>query len=114
MGTKENPGEYDCYSKAKPDEPMFVLLARDPLSPSLVRLWARMRHLLAIANPAKMSNYNEDLKQGAAYRCADQMEAWRSKNRSRVVNPYPTVIKRWIKPHIMDTSEEGEKDESQP
>lgn len=40
MGTKLNPGRYDCYDKAKPDEPIFVLLARDPLAPILVRLWA--------------------------------------------------------------------------
>jgi hypothetical protein len=31
MGTKSNPGPFDCYAKAEPDEPMFVLLARDPL-----------------------------------------------------------------------------------
>ena len=30
MGTKNNPGKFDCYEKAGPDEPMFVLLARDP------------------------------------------------------------------------------------
>jgi hypothetical protein len=40
MGTKRNPGQYDCYAKAEPDEPMFVLLARDPTAPQLVRDWA--------------------------------------------------------------------------
>ena len=29
MGTKNNPGKFDCYEHAKPDEPMFVLLGRD-------------------------------------------------------------------------------------
>ena len=29
MGTKRNPATYDCYDKAEPDEPLFVLLARD-------------------------------------------------------------------------------------
>ena len=43
MGTKNNPGEFDCYDKAAPDEPMFVLLARDPLAPILVDLWATLR-----------------------------------------------------------------------
>jgi len=28
MATKKNPGEFDCYANAGPDEPMFVLLAR--------------------------------------------------------------------------------------
>ena len=26
---KENPGRFDCYANALPDEPMFVLLARE-------------------------------------------------------------------------------------
>lgn len=43
MGTKNKPGKYDCYANAEPDEPMFVLLARDPLAPFLVSLWAKMR-----------------------------------------------------------------------
>lgn len=43
MGTKLKPGKFDCYENAAPDEPMFVLLARDPLAPLLVRLWADLR-----------------------------------------------------------------------
>jgi hypothetical protein len=31
MGTKNNPGSYDGHKAAESDEPMFVLLARDPL-----------------------------------------------------------------------------------
>jgi len=45
MGTKNNPGRYDCYATAAPDEPMFVLLGRDPLAPFLVELWAQARAL---------------------------------------------------------------------
>lgn len=44
MSTKEEenkPG--GCYYKAEPDEPMFVLLARDPLAPNLVEQWAFLR-----------------------------------------------------------------------
>lgn len=26
MGSKNNPGKYDCYEAADPDEPMFILL----------------------------------------------------------------------------------------
>ena len=43
MGTKNQPGVYDCYSKAEPDEPMFVLLGRDPVASILVEEWARLR-----------------------------------------------------------------------
>jgi len=40
MGTKNDPGKYDCYAAAEPDEPMFVLLARDETAPLLVERWA--------------------------------------------------------------------------
>lgn len=43
MGTKLSPGPWDCYEAAEPDEPMFVLLARDPAAPGLVRRWAAHR-----------------------------------------------------------------------
>lgn len=44
MGTKNNPGRFDAFDKAEPDEPMFVLLGRDPLAPLLIELWAHARH----------------------------------------------------------------------
>lgn len=40
MGTKLNPGKYDCYANAEPDEPMFILLGRDTRAPNLVDAWA--------------------------------------------------------------------------
>jgi hypothetical protein len=43
MGTKNNPGPFDCYSAAAPDEPMFVLLGRDPLAPFLVGWWVGLK-----------------------------------------------------------------------
>jgi hypothetical protein len=43
MGTKNNPGKFDCYENAEPDEPMFILLARDPTASFLVELWAKVR-----------------------------------------------------------------------
>lgn len=74
MGTKNDPGEFDCYDNAEPDEPMFVLLARDPLAPILVELWASLRaddgvrtHPSAPA-PAKVAE---------ARHCAASMRAWR-------------------------------------
>lgn len=45
MGTKNNPGKFDCYAAAQPDEPMFVLLARDRHMPALVWIWASLREL---------------------------------------------------------------------
>jgi hypothetical protein len=43
MGTKNDPGDYDCHAKALPDEPKFTLLARDPDFHRLVMKWARRR-----------------------------------------------------------------------
>ena len=74
MGTKNHPGAYDCYDKADSDEPMFVLLARDPEAPELVRQWARLRHARGA----------DRLKTLEAYRCATAMDVWlRSKNKGK-------------------------------
>ena len=71
MGTKLKPGKFDCYANAEPDEPMFVLLARDPLAPMLVRLWSDMREHFA-GNPSKVFE---------ARTCAIEMETWRHRKR---------------------------------
>jgi hypothetical protein len=72
MGTKNNPATYDCYAKAEPDEPMFVLLARDSAAPGLVREWAQRRRR---AGTISMEQYTE------AFGCAKAMEAWRRVHR---------------------------------
>lgn len=69
MGTKNNPGAFDCYHNAAPDEPMFVLLARDPLAPGLVREWADQREAVAVTA-------RQFAKVAEARQCADAMEAW--------------------------------------
>lgn len=71
MGTKNNPGTYDCYENAEPDEPMFVLLARDEQAPRLVRQWANRRRLMG-ENEAMINE---------AFACAEAMEQWRKENR---------------------------------
>ena len=71
MGTKNNPGNFDCYGNAEDDEPMFILLARDSLAPILVRLWADMRASFDIGNVQKCSE---------AELCATAMEIWKSNN----------------------------------
>lgn len=43
MGTKNKPGAFDCYASAEPDEPMFILIGRDPAAAGLVEEWARRR-----------------------------------------------------------------------
>jgi hypothetical protein len=73
MGTKNNPGKFDCYANAAPDEPMFVLLARDPLAPILVELWASLR-AHAAGNPSKVAEARE---------CAAAMREYRLMEASR-------------------------------
>lgn len=43
MGTKTDHGKFDCYDQALPDEPMFILLGRDPFAPMLVEQWSLNR-----------------------------------------------------------------------
>lgn len=66
MGTKNNPGKYDCYEKAEPDEPMFVLLGRDPMAPSVVMAWAA----------AEMDARGDSDKVQEAIACATAMDEW--------------------------------------
>jgi hypothetical protein len=67
MGTKNNPNPNDCYAKAEPDEPMFVLLARDQHAPQLVELWAARRASEG-EDPAKVEE---------ALKCAKTMRKYR-------------------------------------
>jgi hypothetical protein len=59
MGTKANPGKYDCLDKAEQDEPFFVLLARDPLAPLLVDRWAKWAEELG-EDPEKVAEAREN------------------------------------------------------
>lgn len=77
MGTKNNPGKFDCYNNALPDEPMFILLARDPSAPSLIEWWADNR-LSAIEQKLRPES---DLSLVAEAReCARNMRKWRKDN----------------------------------
>lgn len=66
MGTKNNPGKFDCYENAALDEPMFILLARDKHAPTLIWLWASLRELDS-EDPAKVKEARE---------CAVKMSEW--------------------------------------
>lgn len=75
MGTKNNPGAFDCYAAAAPDEPMFVLLARDKHAPALVWLWSTLRELDS-EDPAKVAE---------ARQCAADMMTWAHAHGRKVV-----------------------------
>lgn len=78
MGTKNDPGQFDCYANAEADEPMFVLLARDPAAPELVEAWAN-RRLVMIHDGLKPDSDRSMIQE--ARECADKMRAWRRANR---------------------------------
>lgn len=78
MGTKNNPGRFDCYGNAEPDEPMFILLARDTSAPRVVEEWAAIREQMideGIKPESDMAMVTE------ARECAGKMRAWRAANR---------------------------------
>ncbi len=77
MGSKTNPGIYDCYSNALPDEPMFILLARDPDAPSLIEWWADNRES---AIDQKLRPESDRAMVAEARKCAKDMRTWRSTN----------------------------------
>lgn len=91
MGTKNNPGDYDCYAKAEPDEPMFVLLARDPLAATTVRGWAiNLQNQTDMGILPKEDAIKNREKVQEAYKCADDMEKWRADYLKRDNKPVET------------------------
>lgn len=56
-----------CINKARDDEMVFVLLARDPAAATVIRLWAYERIRIG-------KNTNKDAQIIDALRCADQMD----------------------------------------
>ena len=67
MATKNNPGKFDCYANAHPDEPMFVLLGRDKQAPKAIREWIRLRKESGEKDPEKFAE---------AEATAEVMEKW--------------------------------------
>lgn len=75
MGTKLKPGRFDCWAAALPDEPLFVLLARDIEAPRAIEHWAdlrarRIKHGKASESDAIMIE--------EANRLAQEMRDWRA------------------------------------
>lgn len=77
MGTKLIELRDGCFHAALDDEPMFVLLARDPDAPRLCRNWASQREseIKRGARPA-----SDAAKVQEARETADRMDKWRKAN----------------------------------
>jgi len=76
---REQTDPTSCLNKAERDEPVFVLLARDPQAAALVRKWAddRERESALAGKPERPEKLAE------ARALADLMDAWRSEGRAR-------------------------------
>lgn len=77
MGSKNEPGKFDCYANALPDEPMFILLARDPDAPFHVFEWALRREHAINAGERPES---DRAMVAEAKECAEKMRQWRREN----------------------------------
>ena len=82
MGTKSNPGVFDCYAEAGPDEPIFVLRSTDASAPDAVMHWAgtyELRKQLENGNdngPGTLTARQQE-KVDEARECARAMKRWR-------------------------------------
>lgn len=81
MGTKLNPGKFDCYDAALPDEPMFVLLARDEDAAALVEEWCN-RKMRRITLGGTKDTPRRRAKIDEAWTCAREMRLWKRENPS--------------------------------
>jgi hypothetical protein len=91
MGSKINPSDFDCYANALPDEPMFILLARDPSAPSLIEWWADNRESAIDQRLRPESDRNMIAE---ARQCAKNMRAWRTANDGKWRTPEPAPVDR--------------------
>lgn len=52
MATKNAPGNFDCYAHAEPNEPIFILLGRDPTASFVVAFWRELRVKAGLNSPS--------------------------------------------------------------
>lgn len=85
---KNSPSKFDCYANAAPDEPMFVLLARDPSAPLLVELWALIRE--------KLGSDAEKIEEARG--CATAMHNWLAEHvDDKKVAKATAIAEIWVK-----------------
>lgn len=77
MGTKLNPGKFDCYGSAMPDEEMFTVLARDPAYPKVVHDWANEREREIQMGRRPLSDMEMVTE---AHASAERARTWRLEN----------------------------------
>lgn len=84
MGSKNQPGVFDCWNNAEPEEPMFILLGRDRGAPQLVRQWADARAIEIARGQHSIEEWSRDWEQiREAYRLAAWMEDFKRQRDER-------------------------------
>lgn len=99
MGTKNNPGTFDCLEKAEADEPFFVLLARDPVGAHFVRMWAMLReddfeNAKITFDDLVLKLFNQHHR--TKLRTPDEIEE-RERNKVKEANECSAAMRAWIK-----------------
>jgi hypothetical protein len=90
MGTKNNPGKYDCYAKLEPDEPYFLLRGKDPIGWLVVKVWVALR--MVLADDLLPTEYAEKLNEAKA--AAAQMKDWAALKGTLLPG---TLTKEWLR-----------------
>ena len=79
MGTKNQPGEFDCHGAAHGDEPIFTLRADDEQAPEVVVDWIKARLFREfLAGRLELVDEDRDRKLKQASECEMDMRAWKA------------------------------------
>lgn len=81
--SKELTDPNSCLNKALPEEPLFVLLGRDPVAPELIKMWVKLRIEKGLNRPT-------DLQIQGALRAANIMARERPMDHAYVWGPRPS------------------------
>lgn len=84
MSTKQNPGAFNCYKAALPDEPIFVVLGRDPAGPATLDKWCHERIILG-----KNASADDRNRLREAINQAAEMAEWRERMMEASVDGVP-------------------------
>lgn len=91
METKAHPSLTGCLANALPDEPMFILLARDPDAGPTIQFWAERRARRQVENPT-IELAGDAEKIVSAVEDIDTFRAWRAANEGRWRGHPPTLL----------------------
>lgn len=92
MGTKRNPSTFDCYAKAEPDEPLFVLLGRDPMAGLTVAVWRRLRDGLCRMGPHNLQDAEQIEEAEAVMRAMEMYARDKGKDLQRAQEIFEDMI----------------------